>query len=724
MAGAASASSEGDIADPDDRRAARRRSRRGRQLRRRVARRPVDPRSRGVPADRRHRRPRAARSRAGPRRAPAALPPGLDRRGVRLGRGRPLAGGRPARAALAVRRREGRRRAARPQLRRDPRRRRRRDPRLEHLRAVPPPGEAHPAVRHQRHRRPAAAALRRRAPATRLAVRRRSRRGRSTTCCVTARPARPTTSRAASEMANRDVVASAARAPRQAVVAGPPRRGPARARPALRDGRHASSRRSAGGRGRRSRTGWRRPSTGSSPTRRGGGPHARATGTPTTSGSTGRACASRRLMRVAVTGAAGRLGQRPGHGPGAMRRSPARPARSRGPGRASTSTRPPASDACSTATGPRSSSTPPPGPTSTAAPATRSWRCGGTGTPTGVLAGGCAARGIDLVVVSTNEVFDGRRTDGRGYRPDDQPRPRNPYGASKLAGERGRAGRPTRAASGAARRSCGRRGCTGRRATTSRARSWPPPSGPRRPASRSASSATSGARRPTARDVADAIVELLGRATRIGRASTTSSTAASRRAPTGRASSSAGSASRSRSRRSRPRPGTRASTPPRWGVLEPDAAAARRADPAVAGRDGRLRSRPRSRRRRGRPRDEPRSARRRRRSPASATAPVARHADERGAFRELWRSDAFGPIDAGARRARPPGAEPRFVQANLSTSAAGRAARPAPPPPPARPLGRRDGSGLRRARRRPADARRRRPAGRRDARARQPTMGR
>jgi dTDP-4-dehydrorhamnose reductase len=55
---------------------------------------------------------------------------------------------------------------------------------------------------------------------------------------------------------------------------------------------------------------------------------------------------------------------------------------------------------------------------------------------TGVLARACAERGLDLVVVSTNEVFDGRRTDGRGYAATDAPAPANPYGASKLAGER------------------------------------------------------------------------------------------------------------------------------------------------------------------------------------------------------------------------------------------------------------------------------------------------
>jgi dTDP-4-dehydrorhamnose reductase len=51
------------------------------------------------------------------------------------------------------------------------------------------------------------------------------------------------------------------------------------------------------------------------------------------------------------------------------------------------------------------------------------------------LAEACAGGGIDLVLVSTNEVFDGRRTDGRGYATADRPAPGNPYGASKLAGE-------------------------------------------------------------------------------------------------------------------------------------------------------------------------------------------------------------------------------------------------------------------------------------------------
>jgi dTDP-4-dehydrorhamnose reductase len=55
---------------------------------------------------------------------------------------------------------------------------------------------------------------------------------------------------------------------------------------------------------------------------------------------------------------------------------------------------------------------------------------------TEALARACASAGADLVVVSTNEVFDGERPLGEPYRPDDAPHPINPYGASKLDGER------------------------------------------------------------------------------------------------------------------------------------------------------------------------------------------------------------------------------------------------------------------------------------------------
>jgi dTDP-4-dehydrorhamnose reductase len=57
------------------------------------------------------------------------------------------------------------------------------------------------------------------------------------------------------------------------------------------------------------------------------------------------------------------------------------------------------------------------------------------GEATAALARACAPIGIHLVLISTNEVFDGLRTDGRGYSPLDRPGPGNPYGASKLAAE-------------------------------------------------------------------------------------------------------------------------------------------------------------------------------------------------------------------------------------------------------------------------------------------------
>ena len=49
---------------------------------------------------------------------------------------------------------------------------------------------------------------------------------------------------------------------------------------------------------------------------------------------------------------------------------------------------------------------------------------------------------------------------------------------------------------------------------------------------------------------------------------------------------------------------------------------------------------------------------------------VTRHADERGAFRELWRASAFGALRPGETGASA-GTEAAFVQANLSSSAAG-----------------------------------------------------
>lgn len=56
------------------------------------------------------------------------------------------------------------------------------------------------------------------------------------------------------------------------------------------------------------------------------------------------------------------------------------------------------------------------------------------GVAAGRVAEAAAAGGALSVQISTNEVFDG--TAAHAYREDDEPNPINPYGASKLAGER------------------------------------------------------------------------------------------------------------------------------------------------------------------------------------------------------------------------------------------------------------------------------------------------
>ena len=58
------------------------------------------------------------------------------------------------------------------------------------------------------------------------------------------------------------------------------------------------------------------------------------------------------------------------------------------------------------------------------------------GSAVGKLAIACAGAGARLILISTNEVFDGDRQDGNGYAEWDEPRPINAYGESKLAGER------------------------------------------------------------------------------------------------------------------------------------------------------------------------------------------------------------------------------------------------------------------------------------------------
>jgi dTDP-4-dehydrorhamnose reductase len=57
------------------------------------------------------------------------------------------------------------------------------------------------------------------------------------------------------------------------------------------------------------------------------------------------------------------------------------------------------------------------------------------GEAVGVIARASREVGAGFVLISTNEVFDGERTDGHGYVEDDPTGPRNPYGRSKHAGE-------------------------------------------------------------------------------------------------------------------------------------------------------------------------------------------------------------------------------------------------------------------------------------------------
>ena len=451
-----------------------------------------------------------------------------------------------------------------------------RHPRLEHVRPVPAPREAHPAVRHERHRRRAAAAVRRRPAAARLAVRRRPRRRRRLRPAPRRGAARPTTCPAAPSWPNREVVDAAPRAARQAVVAGP----------AACDDRPGHDRRYAMDGAKLAALGWRagvglrggprpRRSTGIATNeawwrRR----RDRATGTPTTSASTADRLAALdarpgQRMRVAVTGASGRLGgalvDRPR---GCAVHRPAGPiAWTRpdfdldAPERRSTRS--------SSATGRRSSSTPPPGPTSTAAPATRSSPIRRNAErDRASLAEACAARGIDLLVVSTNEVFDGapdRRPRLRAGRPDrarsTRTAPRRPAG--ERAGAATRSGtRP--GASG----SSGRPGCTARPATTSR---------PRSSAAADRAAAAGEPLRvvadelgsPTyAADLADAIVELLGRGRRRGhppprqRRRRVARRLGARGPRPGRPST-------CRSRRSRPRPGRAPRRRRAWAVLAP-----------------------------------------------------------------------------------------------------------------------------------------------------------
>ncbi len=197
---------DGDIADADDSRDGGVRLRRGRQLRRRDARRSLDPRPARVRPHRRARHPDAARMGPGDRRP---LRAGVDRRGLRRPRDRrPVARGRSAAAVEPVLGGEGGRRPPGARLRPHLRRGCVDHAGREHLRLEPVPGEADPALRHERARRSAAARLRRRQAGARVAARGRPlRRGRARP--ARGRPrARSTTSAATSSRTSRSCTGS------------------------------------------------------------------------------------------------------------------------------------------------------------------------------------------------------------------------------------------------------------------------------------------------------------------------------------------------------------------------------------------------------------------------------------------------------------------------------------------------------------------------------------
>ena len=101
-----------------------------------------------------------------------ALPPGLDRRGLRVDRVRLVHRGVAAQAVVALLGDQGGRRPARPGARAHARDRGGHLPRVEQLRPAPVPGEADPAVHPERAARRPAAGLRRRPPGAQLALRR------------------------------------------------------------------------------------------------------------------------------------------------------------------------------------------------------------------------------------------------------------------------------------------------------------------------------------------------------------------------------------------------------------------------------------------------------------------------------------------------------------------------------------------------------------------------
>ena len=206
----------------------------------------------------------------------------VDRRGVRRRRGAaPLARGRPPARLVALRRRQGGRRADGVRLRAHVRHQRLDRARRQRLRPEPVPREVHPGARHQHARGPAAAGLRRRPAGARVHARQRLR-GRHRGRAAARQGRRGVQLRLRGGADQPRDGAPRGRDPRRRRGADPARRRPARARPPVRDRLREARAPSAGRRASASPPACARRSSGTARTSRGGAPSRPAPTTPTT----------------------------------------------------------------------------------------------------------------------------------------------------------------------------------------------------------------------------------------------------------------------------------------------------------------------------------------------------------------------------------------------------------------------------------------------------------
>ena len=389
------------------------------------------------------------------------------------------------------------------------------------------------------------------------------------------------------ELPNREVIGAPARRRRPRLVARPDRPGPAGPRPPVRDGRVEAPRARLVARGAVRARACPRPSPGTATTRPGSRRRRAATGRPTTT----RQYASRagpgepprtsRRSRQADRAGRGHRRQRaprPGadrgarggavHGADGPDRLVAARARPRHARRAPRSTG--SSRATARGRDPRRRLD----RRRRLRPRARRSPLRRNGDATGAIARACAARGVELVAVSTNEVFDGTRTDGRGYRAGRGAVARPTRTARRRPTASGRRGPRTRTADAAPRDRPDVAGSTARPATTSPRRS-PRAALRARDAGEPLRVVGDEIGTPTyTRDVADAIVELLAEDALTERPARHGDPPPRQRRPGEPRRLGPRGPARDRHRRrhrggARRRPGSGRRTPPLWAVLEP-----------------------------------------------------------------------------------------------------------------------------------------------------------